>query len=568
MADLDQDGYVDLVLNDHGFGVRICWNNKGRFAKPYDLIMGDLHGITVGDIDQDGNLELVLSRGGGSGSNARNAKVYRVNRQREFTELRQLATPLQRMRGRTVQLFDGDNDGDLDLINFAFPSRELQGESENYIYRNTGGGNYQLAGTLPAVKGDGQKTLITDFNDDGVPDLLLYGQGPVVLYQGKGGLAFEDVTDAVLPYDLEDVTSVVELDFDNDGDLDLFVTRGKEFEAGETFFDAQASVWGFYTKRGPFQFEDLIVGDILEIENYQAQWPSKALKIGESAYDYEFEGETHSGRDIRLVNSDALGWPDEVSKDASHVGYVGNEAWRLAGDIWSPTSGIIRGVRTYPEYDHPDGLGDVLLANNGSRFFDATARANLVSQDHSTGAVAADFDNDGLQDILVIRRGNLVTPNASLVYLNRGESGFELMPSSGIVSPELGAIGLGAEAFDYDRDGQMDLILGNERGKWHLFNNQWKAAQDNHYLIVEIEHPSSGPATTLDAVVRLKSGDGEQIRRVGTSGAAYSRSNNPFVHFGVGNLQGPVEVEVRWSSGQVATRTVSQLDQIVQMSPE
>ena len=38
VADLDQDGYPDLLINDHGYGVQVCWNNKGKFEKPFDIL--------------------------------------------------------------------------------------------------------------------------------------------------------------------------------------------------------------------------------------------------------------------------------------------------------------------------------------------------------------------------------------------------------------------------------------------------------------------------------------------------------------------------------------------------
>ena len=65
VVDLDQDGFPDLLLNDHGFSLKVLWNNNGRFAKPYDLIMGDMHGVSAGDFDKDGNVEIAVSRGGG-----------------------------------------------------------------------------------------------------------------------------------------------------------------------------------------------------------------------------------------------------------------------------------------------------------------------------------------------------------------------------------------------------------------------------------------------------------------------------------------------------------------------
>lgn len=558
VADLDQDGYVDLLLNDHGFGVRVCWNNKGRYAKPIDLVMGDLHGITVGDYDLDGNQEVVISRGGGSGENARNALVYRVDRQRQFTRLPDFQPPLEPMRGRTVKLFDGDNDGDLDLINFGFPSAERRGESENYVYRNDGNGRLSLAGVVPPSIADGQKTLLTDFNSDGVVDLLLYGQGKVRAFQGLGGLVYDEVSDAVLPSPLTDVTSIVEFDFDNDGDFDLFMTRGEEYEIGETFFDAKTSTWGFYTKRGRFQFEDLPVGDILKIENLQTQWPHKKLFLGESAYEYEFPGETHSGRDVRLVNSDALGWPDEINEKGAYIGYVGNTDWRLAGDIWSPASGIVHGVKSYPPYEHPPGLPDVLLENRNGRYFDITKQANLYREEHTTGAATADFDNDGLQDLLVVRRGDLIHANESLIYLNRGTAGFQQVQGHGVVSPELGAIGLGAEALDFDSDGRVDVLVGNERGKWRLFRNSMQDSANHHYIAVQVGCSESGEVTSLGARVRVQYGDMQQIKSVGSSSAAYSRSNNPCLHFGLGAWEDRVDVEVTWSNGEVESRTTSQ----------
>lgn len=191
IADLDQDGWQDMILNNHGLGISISWNNKGQFAKPFDLIMGDLHGVSVGDFDQDGLLEIIISRGGGSGSNARNSKMYRVDKNRNFTALPDFHEPLAMMRGRTVKFFDGNNDGYLDLLNFAFPDKDRKGASENYIYKNDGQGQLILHDTLPPIHKDGQKTLITDFNNDGITDILLYGQGNVQAYQGNGDLTFK-----------------------------------------------------------------------------------------------------------------------------------------------------------------------------------------------------------------------------------------------------------------------------------------------------------------------------------------------------------------------------------------
>jgi len=566
IADLDQDGFPDLLINDHTLGVQVQWNNKGKFAKPYDVIMGDLHGISVGDINKDGQLEVIMSRGGGSGSNARNSKIYTV-KGREFIPLPDFDVPLEMMRGRTVKFIDGDNDGHLDLLNFAFPDSEKNGKTENYIYKNNGNGDLILHSTLPAIKVDGQKTLVTDFNGDNILDMLLYGHRNVKAYQGNGDLTYTDVTENIFPYELHEVTGISEIDFDNDGDFDLYFTRGRDFEKGETFYDKESKTFGFFTKRGAFQFDDLEVGDVLNMENFQSQWPNaNTYFIGESSYDYKFEGETHSGKNIKLVNSNALGFPDNVNyedKKGWYIGYVGNNKWRIAGFLFAPATGIVHGVKNYEESEHPKGLNDVLLENKKGRFEDVTKQLNLSFDEHSVGVHTADFDNNGFQDILVIKRGNLIHENESIIYSNKGKSGFEKLENHNIITTELGANGMAVGTIDYNLDGMVDVVIGNERGKWHLFKNELSEAQKNNFIIIDVGNSKTGKATALGALVEVKTCNNSQIQRIGATGAAYSLSLNNLVHFGLGECDKHIQVKITYSNGETIETKIKTLNNIV-----
>lgn len=563
VADLDQDGFLDLLINDHGLGVQVCWNNKGKFAKPYDIIMGDLHGISAGDFDLDDNIEVIMSRGGGSGSNARNSKMYRVIG-REFIPMGDFDEPLALMRGRTVDFVDIDNDGDLDLLNFAFPDSEKKGASENYIYENTGNGQLVLKDTLAASRINGQKVLLTDFNGDNTLDIVMYGHGNVKLYQGGKGFIFKDVTNKLLSKPIDNVTGVAEIDYDNDGDFDLYFARGKEFEIGETFFNKGTNTFGFFTKRGEFQFEDLEVGDVLQMENFQSQWPNNdTYYIGEASYDYQFEGETHSGKDIRLVNSDALGFPDNANykdKKGWYIGYVGNRKWRLAGFLWAPATGVVHGVKDYPEYKHHEGFEDILLENKGGKFQDATKKAGIIFKDLSSAVTIADFDNNGFSDILVQPLGKMVFDNESIIFLNKGNSTFERLEDHNIISKELGAMGMALESFDYNNDGKVDVVVGNERGKWHLFKNTLSSELKNNYVTVDVGYSPSKKATALGALVTVKSGKITQQKRIGSTGAQYSLSYNNLVHFGLGQNSKAVKVTVTWSNGETVAYKISKLN--------
>ena len=557
-----------MLINDHGYGVQVQWNNNGKFAKPYDIIMGDLHGVSIGDIDMDGNLEVIMSRGGGSGSNARNSKMYRVTKDREFIELGDFDEPLAMMRGRTVAFIDGDNDGDLDLLNFAFPDGEKKGASENYIYENNGKGELILHSTIPAIKVNGQKTLVTDFNGDNILDFILYGNGPLKAYQGNGDLTYDDVSKKVFPNDIEHVSGIAEIDYDNDGDFDLYISRGSEFKKGDTFYDKETKTFGFFTKRGEFELEDLEIGDVLNMENFQSQWPNNdTYFIGEASYDYEFEGETHSGKNIRLVNSDALGFPDNANykeKKGWYIGYVGNRKWRISGFLWAPATGIVQGVENYSKTKQSEGLNDILLENKGKKFKDVTKAFGLSKKEHNMAVTVADFDNNGFQDLLVIRRGNLIHANESIVYLNKGESGFNTLQNHNIISTELGSIGMAVDRVDYNQDGKVDVVIGNERGKWHLFKNQSLDAKNNNYITVEVGNSKSGKTSALGAIVEVTSCKNAQKQRVGSTGAQYSLSHNTFVHFGLGGCSS-VEVKVTWTNGETETKIISTLNKRIKI---
>ena len=557
VADLDKDGYPDLLINDHGYAIQVQWNNKGKFAKPFDIIMGDLHGVSVGDFDNDGNLEIIMSRGGGSGSNARNSKMYKV-KGREFIPMTDFEVPLALMRGRTVKFADLDNDGDLDLLNFAFPDGAKKGASENYVYENNGAGELILHSTLPASKVNGQKTLITDINNDNIIDIILYGDKNVIVYQGNGDLTFTDVTKKVLPYDIDEVTAIAEIDYDNDGDMDLFFTRGLEFTKGETFYNKETQDLGFFSKRGELEIDDFVSGEVLKLENFQSQWPNNdTYYIGEASYDYVFDGETHSGKDINLVMSDALGFPDNTdfsAKKGWYIGYVGNQKWRIAGYLWAPATGVVHNVKNYTESKHPAGLNDILLENKGSKFVDVTKKANVFLEEHTMAVTVADYDNNGFDDLLVIRRGKLVYENESILYLNNGNSGFKAKEGHNIITKDLGGIGMTVESIDYNKDGNVDVVIGDERAKWHLYKNE--LADGNESLTVEVRNSKKGNISPLGALVTISSCGNNQIQRVGTSASQYSLNHNTFVHFGLGDCSKSVKVKVTYSNGEVLEQTV------------
>ncbi|WP_227006678.1 CRTAC1 family protein [Shewanella donghaensis] len=574
VADFDNDGFQDLLLTDHGFSVKLYWNNKGKYGKGYDLIVGDMHGIGVADYNNDGKVDVLISRGGGSGSNARNAKLYHFDG-RNIIEGNEFEPPLQNLRGRTSKFFDANNNGDLDLLLMGFPQRNAGSQTANFVYKNDGKGNISGAVDLPQTFMDGQKVLITDFNNDNIDDLLIYGNASVIALQGNGDLSFTDVTDTVLGKKYKHVTGIAEIDFDNDGDFDLYLTTATPLEAGDTFFDKPTSSFGFYTKRGSFQFDDLVLGEVFDLQNYQAPYPHQNIYIGEGAYQYQTEGELHSGQNVKLVSSNALGWPDKLPNKGLYVGYIGNDTWRIAGNTFSPTTGVIKDVQKLAtnkyqaEFTNKAEPVDILLENQNGKFVDASAPSNIKLEQHNSSIAVADFNNSGYQDLFIVQQGNLARSTVQAIWLNQGNGSFELAKHHGVVSNEIGALGAGANALDYNNDGAMDLVYANERGLWHLFKNNGlkgtNTSSNGNYIVVSIDNSPSGRATAQGALVKLTACGQSQYRRVGASGAAYTQSFNKQVHFGLGNCKAIETVYVRWSNNEVYSIENAKVNSINQM---
>lgn len=551
IADLDQDGYPDLLLTDHGFSIKLYWNNNGVFSKGYDLIMGDTHGIGVGDYDKDGKMDILISRGGGSGTNARNTKIFHVSESRDIIEGEGFSTPLKMLRGRTNKLFDADGDGDLDMIVMGFPFGK-QIETQNFIYKNDGKGELIYNGDFPKTNWNGQKILITDYNDDHKKDIFLYGDNDYLkVFKADEQLNYTQVTEQILPAKYKDVTGVAEIDYDNDGDFDLFLIRGKELKNGETFFNKNTGDLFFTHKRGEFYLKDFMLreSDFLELYNYQSAYPHQNIYVGESAYLYDYPEEYHKGQDFKIVNSNALGFPDTIAQKGFYLGYIGNNYWRLAGNSNPQISAIIKNVKSYPYFEQEEGVADILLENNKGIFTEVTKDVGFSDRYHSSGLAIGDYDNNGYQDLFIVKRGDPTKPSRPKLYLNSGDKTFTEYNTHNIVSQELGSVGMGAEAMDYNLDGRLDIIYGNDRGQWHLFKNINISTPIANYVILNIG-PSNTGCSPLGAIITTQSCGHKQRIKIGASSAPYSQSLNNSVHLGLANCTSIDKVSVTYSNGE------------------
>lgn len=561
VADFDQDGYLDLLLTDHSYRARLHWNNGGVFSEPVDLIRGDTHGVAVGDYDNDGRIDLVVSRGGGGGKKPRNPVAFQVNRDRTIEGGEEFAH-FERSRGRAAKLVDWDRDGRLDLVLTAFPLKS-QPQGANHLFHNAGTGQFDDSQTLPQAQWMGFRALATDFDSDSQPDLILYGGDDIVAVRGRTGMSFENATQQVLGPLAETsfASGVTEIDYDNDGDFDLFLTRADHPFDHKTYFDPDGRTFAFFARFTPTQYEDLRIDGDFRLENLQMAYPHFDVTVGAEKRLLEFNVDRHGHKDFTLRPDEAEGWPDDRSAKGLYIGHLGGGVWRIAVDTKSPTTGVVHNVVSKPTVTPPQPMPARLFENRGGEFVDVTQRLGVLIAEQTTAGLAADFDNDGWGDLLVVKQGNPAMPTEQLLYRNRQGERFDRVEGHGVISSELGATGAGAEAFDYDGDGDLDVILGAERGRWRLFRNDLPRDENRNFAVVRVGWSPEGKATPQGATLMIQANGRTYRRVVGATSAAFSQGMNDQFHIGLGAIRGIDRASVRWSNGEMARVKAVRLNQ-------
>jgi parallel beta-helix repeat protein len=441
--------------------------------------------------------------------------------------------------------------------------------------------------------GDGLGVAWGDYDGDGDQDLFVAQGGMAggeadILYQNQGDGTFADVSGAAGLGDEGPARAAVWGDYDNDGDLDLYVTRygqanllyanngdgtfaeGAASAGVDRTGDSSGAAWADYDLDG--QLDLFVVGEsspnVLYRNNGDCTFDDVTGAAGVAG-----EGSGQEGAAWGDYDDD--GDPDlYVASNAAP-----NQLYRNNGDgtfteVGSPAgvddARASRGV-AWGDLDNDSDLdlyvtnyGDVdaIYRNNGNgTFTDVAAQAGTDEPANGTGVSLGDFDNDGDLDIWVINAGGPKT-----LYLNRGDGTF--MPD---LEPALehGGNAHGGAAADYDNDGDLDLYLTNrDDGNPNLLYRNGTdvtavhaPAAAPHWLHVRLVGTLSN-ARGIGARVRVVAGGLSQIRGVSGGSGFWSQDSLP-AEFGLGSHVGPVTVEVTWPSGVVDSLPGVTADQVL-----
>lgn len=320
--------------------------------------------------------------------------------------------------GAGCAFLDFDNDGwmDIYLVNsgicdFYNPVPKLR----NALYRNNRDGTFtdvtEKAGV--AAGGYGMGVAVGDYDGDGFPDLYVTQYGRSILFHNNGNGTFTDVTERAGVAAPGWSTSAVWFDYDNDGKLDLFVCQFAEFNKDlgcgvERDGTRHYCIPRIFKPRPSWLFHNNGDGTFTDV--------SQKMGISE-----------HLGKAWGVVAAD-------VNNDGLMDLFVSN-----------------------------DTVANFLFLNRGTRFEEAGLDADVAySADgrprSGMGVDAADFDHDGWMDLFVAN----IDEEIFSLYRNKHDGTFDdLAMPAGIGMATRWLSGWGLKFFDYDNDGDLDLILAN-----------------------------------------------------------------------------------------------------------
>ena len=577
IGDIDADGDYDYVLNNHNHVptqlVTYNGDNPVKLERLFDYPL-DFHGSCVGDYDNDGDLEIMVAQGGANGTNP-TSYILLNNDKQTFTNVSAQAGILTPARGRSPRWVDMDLDGDLDVALFNAPT-PFSKNPVQYFFKNNGDSTFSQQRVKGLEDAAGERVLVTDFNHDGIDDFVMFS--PITLWEGNGDFSYTDVTAAKLPPSLQGKMgyyAATDIDVNNDGLLDLYFAGSRthyqisrksiDFNPKTTRLDIRDDGETGSTAVS-FTADDAIVLADLDL-TYRQYNDGFAIFLGENKKRMvvNAKGFMPSQRpmemrtapsELTINNNDAVGWPEERKVNGLYIGYLGNNQWQAEWvrdrNIYWKVSFSLTGLQDI-KYDwEPNNrnVQDLLLVNRSDFFVDRTSDWNIPLGGNHWGVTRGDFNNDGWQDLFLYRYGFLAERVADLMLLNNGKGRFENLMTHGASAITDTGHGDMGQAFDFNNDGQVDLLNGSEEeGAWYLYKNQSDTA--NNYILIDVNYSPKDNVDPYSALVSIKTGSGKTYqKRVGSAGEVHSQSLMDIVHFGLGGDTHITSATIRWRNGE------------------
>lgn len=496
--------------------------------------------------------------------------------------------------GSGAAFIDYDNDGDSDiyLVNSRYWEGHEEGEQPNQaLYRNDGEGRFtevtDEAGLALSFFGMG--AAVGDYDNDGWQDLYVTAVGKNHLFHNDEG-HYQEVTDAagVAGRDNDWSTGTAFLDYDNDGDLDLFVSNyvrwsrdvdleidfrltglGRAYGAPNHFIGAHSFL---FRNDGDGRFTDVSYRAGIAVEDRVSGAPvGKSLSV--APLDYDGDG----WMDLFVANDTVRNFLFHNLGDGrfEEVGAFEGVAYDREGKA----TGAMGTDSAWFRNDADVGVAVGNFANEMSSLY-ATADGRTPFADEAVlegfgpasrmaltfGVLFLDYDLDGRLDLLqanghLEHEINKVQPSQhyaqpAQLFWNCAacRNRFQLVEDPGDIAQPM--VGRGAAYADIDGDGDQDLLFTQNGRRAVLFRNDQK--EGNHWLRLKL----IGRAANRDAIgarVELDAGGVTQRRLVSPTRGYLTQVELPLT-FGLGDADKVDSLKILWPGGAEQQVNVPRVD--------
>jgi hypothetical protein len=485
--------------------------------------------------------------------------------------------------GPGVAFFDYDNDGWMDIFmvnsgqaDFYQPKAPLK----NALYKNNRDGTFTDVTERAGVGGGrefGMGCAIADYDNDGHQDILVTAYGRPTLYHNNGNGTFTDVTEKSRLNRPGWTTSAVWFDYDNDGRLDLFLCSFVDWSLESKVFCGDNKLGKrFYCIPRVFK-------------------PTPSLLYHNNG-DGTFT-EVSEGTDIKRALGKALG---VVATDVNNDGlldlFVANDTvqnflfmnrgkgkWDeigLAAEVGFSVNGRPRSGMGVDAADiDGDGKQDLFVANvdqemfslyknEGNESFSDVAAFHGVSQAtrllSGWGLKFFDYDNDGFVDLflanghpddMIESYSKQVGYKEPLVLFHHdGKKLTNVSAQAGpVFDKKFPARGLAVG--DYDNDGRLDVLIGNNGEAPVLLKNN--ASGGHHWLGLKLQGTTCN-RDAIGAIITWSAG-GTTRSRFKTHGGSYLSSHDMREVLGIGSATKLDSVEIKWPAPSTRVERLTDL---------
>lgn len=473
--------------------------------------------------------------------------------------------------GSGITVFDYNNDGlmDLYMMNGTYIEGVSDPEGKKFwnttdkLYKNNGNGTFTEVSEKAGIN-DTHWSMAAgaiDYDNDGDQDLYLLNYGPNVFFRNNGNGTFTDITASTGlrgPEKLNGFTKwsigVSFWDYNRDGRLDAMIGNFLAFDPAyftPTTPDLMPQPTE-YKGQASMLYEQGPDGKFVDVTRKNNLYYPDSKCMGLTVFDYDDDGDL----DIFQANDHQLNFmfrnDNGVYKEVGvEIGVAANSQGKGTGSMHG-TIGDVDG----------DGLIDILVVdlsygalyrNLGNGFFeDITEKSGIQGPMAGKGGWAAaffDFDNDGDLDIVAANgTAEELILQYPLLLENDGKGHFKDAGKEHGTYFSTKRSGRGLAVWDFDNDGDMDIIVSHVDLKATAVLLRNDGGNSNHWMGLTLKG-KNGPASAIGAKVTVTAGGKKQVL-VNQWTTSYLSNNDPRLHIGLGSEKTIDMLEISWTGGK------------------